>query len=167
MRRRRDPLAGDVDALLRRVHAYVAYRIGPGADAEDITAETFERALRYRSSYDPARGDEVGWLIGIARGRLADAFRRSDGAAEQAASPAAEPFEDAAVARLALHEALAALGERDRELIALRYGADLTSNQIGAELGMTRSAVDVALHRALGRLRTAMEAEEPDAQARA
>jgi DNA-directed RNA polymerase specialized sigma24 family protein len=51
-----DPLA-DVERLIRRVYGYVAYRIGDGPDAEDVTSETFERALRYRSSYDPRRGD--------------------------------------------------------------------------------------------------------------
>ena len=54
---RRDPLANP-RPLIRRVYAYVAYRIGDGADAEDVTSATFERALRYRASFDPARG---GW----------------------------------------------------------------------------------------------------------
>ena len=62
----RDPLA-DPGPLIRRVYAYVAYRIGDGAEAEDITSEAFERALRYRDSYDPRRGEPVAWLIGIAR----------------------------------------------------------------------------------------------------
>ena len=62
----RDPLA-DPAPLIRRVYAYVAYRIGDGAEAEDVTSETFERALRYRESYDPRRGEPVAWLIGIAR----------------------------------------------------------------------------------------------------
>ena len=52
---RRDPLANP-EPLIRRVYAYVAYRIGDGPDAEDVTSEVFERALRYRESYDPTRG---------------------------------------------------------------------------------------------------------------
>ena len=52
---REDPLA-DPTPLIRRVYAYVAYRIGDGPDAEDVTSEVFERALKYRSSYDPTRG---------------------------------------------------------------------------------------------------------------
>src|ERR687898_3458631 len=62
----RDPL-GNPEPLIRRVYAYVAYRIGDGPDAEDVTSETFERALRYRDSYDRSKGEPVGWLIGIAR----------------------------------------------------------------------------------------------------
>ena len=70
---RRDPL-GDPEALLRRVYSYVAYRIGPGPEAEDVTSETYARALRARDSYDPARGAPVAWLIGIARRCLAEAM---------------------------------------------------------------------------------------------
>ena len=49
--------------------------------------------------------------------------------------------------------ALARIDERDRELVALRYGADLTARQIGEVLELSTNAVEVALHRALGRLR--------------
>ncbi len=52
-----------------------------------------------------------------------------------------------------MRAAVASLDERDRELIALRYGADLTARQIAETLEMRTNAVEVALHRALGRLR--------------
>ena len=61
----RDPLA-DPERSIRAVYAYVAYRVGPGPDAEDITSDVFERALRYRASYDPKRGRADG---------LADRYR--------------------------------------------------------------------------------------------
>ena len=48
---------------------------------------------------------------------------------------------------------MSCLGERDRELIAFKYGADLTARQIAQVLGLQTNAVEVALHRALGRLR--------------
>ena len=47
----RDPLANP-EELIRRVYAYVAYRLGNGPEAEDATGEVFERAVRYRSRYD-------------------------------------------------------------------------------------------------------------------
>ncbi len=62
----RDPLANP-EALIRRVYAYVAYRLGDGPDAEDVTSEVFERALRYRESYDRSKGEPTAWLLGIAR----------------------------------------------------------------------------------------------------
>lgn len=61
-----DPLRNP-EPLIRRVYGYVAYRIGDGPDAEDITSETFERALRYQKSFDPQKGEPLAWLIGIAR----------------------------------------------------------------------------------------------------
>ena len=64
--RRRHPL-DDPEPLIRRVYAYTAYRIGPGPDAEDVTSEVFERALRYEHTYDESKGEFVGWLLGIAR----------------------------------------------------------------------------------------------------
>ena len=62
----RDPLA-DPQPLIRQLYAYVAYVLGDGPDAEDVTSEAFERALRYRRSYDPAKGTPIAWLIGISR----------------------------------------------------------------------------------------------------
>src|SRR3954454_23153081 len=71
---RRDPLANP-EPLIRRIYRYVSYRVGEGAEAEDITSEVFERALRYRESYDSSRGDPAAWLIGIAQRCIAGASR--------------------------------------------------------------------------------------------
>jgi RNA polymerase sigma factor (sigma-70 family) len=60
-----------------------------------------------------------------------------------------------------LQSALATLGDEDRDLIALRYGADLSTRRIGELLGKRPNAVDVALHRALARLRAALESPPP------
>src|SRR4051812_33142289 len=156
----RDPLA-EPEPLIRRVYAYVAYRIGDGPDAEDITSDTFERALRYRRSYDPARGSTLTWLIGIARRQIATG-------APRAGLPVAEPpeptapgeLEEDVIRRLTLTAAVAELDDRDRDLIALRYGADLSARQIAAILELRTNAVEVALHRALARLRAALEHEK-------
>jgi RNA polymerase sigma-70 factor, ECF subfamily len=151
---RRDPLANPAP-LIRRVYSYVAYRIGDGPDAEDVTSEVFERALRYRGSYDESRGEPLHWLLGIARRCVEDA--RS---ARTTASPV-EPSETASpedvggdvVRRMELAAAIAGLDDRARDLVALRYGADLTARQIGQILGLKTNAVEVALHRTLTRLR--------------
>ena len=153
----RDPLANP-GPLIRRVYAYVAYRIGDGAEAEDVTSETFERALRYRNSFDPRRGEPVGWLIGIARRCIDDAVhRRLDVAHERPETAAPGDLEREAVARVDVVRAVNMLSEQDRELIALRYGADLTARQIAEVTGSRTNAVEVALHRALNRLRARLE----------
>ena len=161
--RQSDPLANP-DALIRRVYSFVAYRLGDGPEAEDVTSEVFERALRYRSSYDQSRGRPLPWLLGIARRCVDDALIRhrstSDaGAAEQ---PSAVNLEEEAVRRLAVAGAVQKLDDRSRELVALRYGADLTAREIGEVLGMKTNAVEVALHRTLARIRADLE-EAPDA----
>jgi RNA polymerase sigma factor (sigma-70 family) len=153
----RDPLANP-EPLIRRIYAYVAYRIGEGPDAEDVTSNTLERALRYRNSFDPRRGDAATWLIGIARRCIDDALvRRSPVLGAGAETTAPGDLEEEVGLRDELRVALCRLDPRDRELIALRFGGDLTAQQIGEALGMTTNAVDVALHRALRRLRVLVE----------
>jgi RNA polymerase sigma-70 factor (ECF subfamily) len=154
-----DPF-GDPAPLVRRVYAYAAYRLGDGPDAEDVTSETFERALRYRQSFDPNRGTPGAWLIGIAR-RCTNERLRTRGIEvpiddEALVGGAGDGRHDLAILRLDLADAVAVLSIRDRELIALRYGADLKAKDIAAMLGQTTNGVEVALHRALDRLRTMM-----------
>ena len=159
MRAVRDPLS-DPERLIRRVYAYVAYRIGEGPDAEDVTSETFERALRYRDRYDPRKAEPTAWLIGIARRCIADHFaRRGPVAEEPVEGRDLQDVEDDVVRRLTLASALARLSERDRELVALRYGADLSARRAAALLGMEPGAVDVALHRARARLAELLDEE--------
>jgi RNA polymerase sigma-70 factor (ECF subfamily) len=153
----RDPLANP-EPLVERVYSYVAYWIGPGPDAEDVTSETFVRAVRRRHQYDPTRGKPISWLLGIARRCLSD-FRAERHPPPIAALEAAtaNDLEKDALDRLVLEDVLATLGERDMELISLRYGADLSVRQIAEVMGMSSGAVRVALHRALARLRAGLE----------
>lgn len=154
-----DPL-GNPEPLIRRVYAYAAYRLGAGADAEDATSDTFERALRYRSSYDPRKGDPVAWLLGIARRCVDDVLsaRRPTGdLVEEAAAPG--DLEPDTVRGLVVRAAVQSLDPRSQELVALRYGADLTARQIAALLGERTNTIEVALHRALARLRVALSDE--------
>ena len=158
---RRDPLA-DPEPLIKRVYAYAAYRLGDGPDAEDATSETFERALRYRKSYDPRKGEPVAWLLGIAKRCIDGGWSNVEYATEDIDSVAPTDLEDETVRRLTISRAVASLDERDRELIALRYGADLTARQIAELLGARTNAIEVALHRALGRLRGILGVEEEE-----
>ena len=151
----KDPLANP-QPLMERTYAYVAYRIGAGPEAEDVTSEVFEQALRYRHTYDASRGEPISWLIGIARRCIARSLAArppqsasvDDGIVATTADVAGEALD-----RIELQQALMRLAERDRELLALRYGSDLTAREIGRVLELTTNAVEVALHRALARLR--------------
>jgi RNA polymerase sigma-70 factor, ECF subfamily len=159
---RRDPFA-DPQTLIRRVYAYVAYCIGEtdGPDAEDVTSATIERVLRYRDRFEAHKGDAATWLIGIARKQISEHHG-------ELALPVAEPpgrvapgeFRENSEAKRDLRRAVAGLGDDERELIALRYGADLTARQIGELFGLQTNAVEVALHRALNTLRHGLSAPE-------
>jgi RNA polymerase sigma-70 factor, ECF subfamily len=157
---RHDPLA-DPEPLIRKVYAYVAYRVGDGPDAEDITSATIERALRYRNRFDPRRGDAHAWVIGIARRCISEHFGERPVPVESVPEETA-PGELAAesATRIDLRRAVAQLGDREREIIALRYGADLTARQIAAVLELKTNTVEVALHRALQALRAVLEGSE-------
>jgi RNA polymerase sigma-70 factor (ECF subfamily) len=153
---RSDPLANP-EPLIRRVYAFVAYRLGDGPDAEDVTSETFERALRYRESYDRRKGEPLTWLIGIARRCIDDTLAKRIPLADAPDIEAPGDLAGDALRRLELAEALSALSEHDRELLALRYGADLSAREIAELLEQKTNAVEVALHRALERLRRQLD----------
>jgi RNA polymerase sigma factor (sigma-70 family) len=154
----RDPLA-EPAPLIRRIYAYVAYRIGDGAEAEDITSEVFERALKYRASYDPSRGAPVPWLLGITRRCLHDrAVRgRPEEPLDDWHGVSSQDVEAEAVQHLTLAAAIESLDERARDLLAMRYGADLTAREIGEVLGIKTNAVEVALHRLLAQMRVDLD----------
>ena len=158
--RHSDPLANP-EPLIRRVYSYAAYRLGDGPDAEDATGETFARAVRYRTSFDARAGSAQAWLLGIARRVVDDQLserQQTVGRVEDGvASLGVEDVADLAVQRLFLRAALTRLSIADRELLALRYGADLAVKDIAASMGVRANSVDVALHRALARLRETVE----------
>ena len=141
------------------LYAYVASLLRDSSLAEDVTATAFERAYRRRHSFDPARGEARGWLFGIARNAALDELRRHKRRADLQVEPAdlgSPPLDQAAEAaerRLILQGALNQLGGPDRELIALRYFADLSLAEIAATLGITETNAGTRVHRALAKLR--------------
>ena len=155
----------DFESLYRRsrddVYAYVAGMVRDRAAAEEVTAVAFERALRRRSSYSPARGSPRAWLFGIARNAAYDELRR-----RARTKPVAEPEErrppdgdataDVALRRAALSAALATLSQDERELVALKFEAGLANAEIGTVLGLSETNVGTRLSRVVAKLRTAM-----------
>jgi len=156
---KRDPVA-DPKASIRRVYSYVAYRIGSGADAEDVTSEVMLRAVQYRSSYDAARGKPTTWLLGIARSCVNDHLAsRKIILSEWLDVAAPGDVELETVHRVGVARAVSRLDDHDRELIALRYGADLSTREISRLVGLSPNAIDVALHRTRQRLSIELDRE--------
>src|SRR5215203_4263337 len=116
--------------------SFLAYRTGDRALAEDLLADTFERALR--AKYDRRRASAKTWLYAIALNVLRDHLRRL--AAESrayarvdAGDVAADPFAGVEH-RDELSRALALLSGEEREAIALRFGSGLTVPEMAAVL---------------------------------
>jgi RNA polymerase sigma-70 factor, ECF subfamily len=144
---------------LPRVYNFFRYRFGPTPDIEDLTARTFEKAWVARHRY---RRDLAGfstWLLSIARNVAADYFRTRRGevsleaAAEvtSAATPEDEAMRRSDGARLAA--LLAGLSDRDRELLALKYGAGMNNRAIARVTGLSESNVGTIVHRAVQTLK--------------
>lgn len=156
------PLGDDV----YREHAapiwrYVRARLASDADAEDVTSDVFLRALRSWDRFDPSRGSLRGWLIGIARNAVADWWRArgEEPMDELPEIRAARPVDDPEARALASDDAdvlrrhLSGLTTREREAIALRFGAELSSAEIGTVLGVSPTAARMLVHRGITKLR--------------
>ena len=158
--------AGLYDRNFTKVYNYVSYRVGDPASADDVAGRVFERALDRLETYDPKTGPVEAWLFGIARNAVADHFRAKrwlswlplDAFAERPDRDAKN--EDVLVAdesRRELRRALDRLSARERELLALKFGAGMTNRAIADHLGLGESNVGVILHRAVLRLRTVLK----------
>jgi RNA polymerase sigma-70 factor (ECF subfamily) len=153
---------------LPRVLNYVRLRVQGEDLAQELTAQTFERALsRLHTLRD--RGAFGGWLFRIARTTVAGHYRRRrpvvslENVGEQAvADTAAEPGPETQVVAFqeveALKEALVLLSEREQEIIRLRFVAGLTNRAIAKMMGLREGNVAVILFRALRKLRKTLGA---------
>ena len=108
----------------------------------------------------------MAWLLGIAKRCVDGRGQRIELSSESIEERRTGDLEEETIRRLTVTGAVARLDERDRELIALRYGADMTARQIAELLGARTNAIEVALHRALGRLRAGFDDEDELASVR-
>ena len=146
-----------------RVYNFFRYHIGDDQIAEDLTAETFEKAWRNRARYRKNLASFSTWLFTIARRVATDHFRKQQLTiqledAEKVSDP--ETLEDVAQERAEfayLSKLLTRLAERERELVALKYGAGLTNRTIAHITGLSESNVSTILHRLTQQLRVQWE----------
>jgi RNA polymerase sigma-70 factor (ECF subfamily) len=146
-----------------RVYGFFAYRLKSRQDAEDLTQYTFERAWRAWGRYDPARASVSTWLLVIARNLLLDHLRANSTSRQRPATEGeleaitADPDRFSLGLEPEIERALSELGPRERELIAMRFGADLTGPEIAELTGLTLANVQQILSRALRRMRASIE----------
>ncbi len=150
------------DHYFPRVYTYVRYRVRDAAVAEDLTGTIFERVLAGIAGYRAEQAPFAVWLLAIARHAVSDHLRAErrhrwlslDVLHDRAAGgPAPEELVIAGETRAALLAAVARLADRERDLLALKFGARLTNRRIAELTGLSESNVGVILYRAVGRLR--------------
>jgi RNA polymerase sigma-70 factor (ECF subfamily) len=142
------------------VYGYLSWFTGDRFVAEDLAAETFERALRLWSRFDPKRGSARTWLCQVARTVALDHFRseRRRMRREQLAAPA-ERFDARPAEGLSpeLESALRSLSAGEREVIVLRVVLDLDAATAGRILGISATNCTTRLSRALKKLEEALD----------
>lgn len=159
-------LAG-YDTALAQVYGYLLPRCGQRALAEDLTSQVFLAAV------DAVRRDAenelgTGWLIGTARHKLLDHWRRQAREQRELDDIAADPTRhaadsdpwDAELDVLRAREVLLALSPAHRTALALRYLDDLPVPEVAAHLGRTLHATEALLVRGRRAFRVAWEASE-------
>jgi RNA polymerase sigma factor (sigma-70 family) len=140
------------------VHAFLVYLTGDRAMAEDLTAETFARALERWRRFDPSRGSARAWLCQLARSTALDHFRaeerrrRREGrfAAAKQREDAGRVFGEGLSPEL--EQALARLSAAEREVVALRVVLELDGEVAARVLGISATACSTRLSRALQKL---------------
>ncbi len=151
-------LADAFEQYVGDVYGYLGYRTRSRRAAEDLTQETFERAMREWGAFQRSKGSTRAWLLTIARAVYIDSrLRRTP----RPPAVVPEPDNESAVGEGAhvvggpdrqVAAALARLERREREAIALRFGGDLRIAEIADLLGISASNAQQVLARALRRL---------------
>jgi RNA polymerase sigma-70 factor (ECF subfamily) len=154
-----------------RLFNYVAYLVKDRALAEDLTAAICEKALERLHQYDARRGTLDAWMFAIARNSVRNYWRdqqrgmlgtslellpqvQAQGGSPEEIAEAADLFR-----QIVTH--LDELTEQEQEVIALKYGADVSHADIAKVLGLTANHVGVIAHRALQKLRNRLKESTP------
>jgi RNA polymerase sigma factor (sigma-70 family) len=143
------------------VYRYLLYVTGNPHLAEDLAAETFERALHRWRRFDPRRGSARTWLCQLARSAALDHFRaeerrrrREEAYAVEVAETDEPVFGDGLSP--ALEAAVRSLSAAEREVVVLRVVLELDGEAAARVLGIRPTAVSTRLSRALQKLEERM-----------
>lgn len=165
-------LPQDFDAWYRdhqsAVYRYVRFRVATREAAEDVTSEVFMKALRSLHRYDEGRASPRTWLLRIARNAVTDHLRALKRRGSLHVSldripdlVADVPSQEERVVKQERIQRLLngsqTLRKADQEILSLRYGAGLDNGEIAEHLEISNNAVAVRLHRALKRLKSAVD----------
>lgn len=150
------------DTQYKKVYNYISYRITNHMDTEDLVSQVFLRVLEKYDTYDPKRASMSTWIIGIAHNAVSDYFQaKRKGAAvdlytESPNLPSGGALDDIVIKNeqnLTLMMALNTLNNRERHMIALKYGAELKGREIAKVMGLSSVNVSVTIFRSIRKLR--------------
>lgn len=158
------------DRYFSRVYNYIRYRCTELNEADDLTAQVFLKALVNLDKYDPQKAPFDAWLFTIARNLINDFFRKKRHyfvvdieEVEHILSHSGRPLEEKverSEEKYQLLESMQQLSARHRDIIALKFGANMTNREIANITGLTEQNVGVLLHRGIKKLRKTMQEEK-------
>jgi RNA polymerase sigma-70 factor (ECF subfamily) len=156
------------DRALPAVYGYLARRCDSTATAEDLTADTFIVAVKAWQA-DPERRLDIGWLIGTARHKLIDHWRRTGRQHDALAAlwdemPVVVDPHDQPIEAASAQATLAALAPLHRTVLILRYCDDLPVGDVAAAIGRTVHATESLLMRAKAAFRSSYAADDGEAR---
>jgi RNA polymerase sigma factor (sigma-70 family) len=147
---------------LPMVYRYISYRIQDPQVVADLTSTVFEKALTSYASYDSRKSSPQTWLTTIARNSVIDYFRQSSKRHTVSLEYALgiqsnDPAPHEAIERKEEHDllraCLALLPDREREIVALKFGGEMNNRQIASTLGLSDSNVGIIIYRAVIKLK--------------
>ncbi len=158
----RDPLrfAELYESNFERVYAFMAYKLRDRAEAEDLTAEVFHRALAGIHNFEWRGVPFAAWLLGIAAKVLADRWERLGKRQEVPVDELEQAGIDAAIEQRAmLFQLVDALPPDQRRVVLRRFIDQRSIREIAHEMGRSEGAVKQLQFRALQTLREHMRSK--------
>lgn len=154
------------DTYYKKVYNFIYYRVNNHYTAEDLTSQIFEKVMLKINTYDESKAPFEVWLFAIARNVTNDYFRSlqnykffSIDAIKNLISKKTTPEDIVEIAETndELLKALGVLNDREKNIVALKFGADLKNVEIAKVLDITESNVGVILFRTMKKLKKELE----------
>lgn len=159
------------EAYYKRVYNYNYYRTHNQDVSEDLTSQTFEKVFTRLQTYTADKGKFEVWLFTIVRNTMNDYYRRRK---KYPWEPLEHVFETISKEKGPEHiilemeqqteilKAIKKLNERERNIIAYKYGGNLSNKEIGILMNLNEKHVSVILCRTLKKLKTRLEEENDE-----
>ena len=146
-----------VNDELPRLYNYFRYRLGDESVAEELTSVVLEKAWTKRNRYRKDRAAFATWLFAIAQKEVLMYLRKRRitlpiSMVEDATGETAEDVAQHSQDIRQLSRLLVNLPVREREILSLKFGADLNNREIAVVMELSESNVGTILHRVLQRL---------------